>query len=111
MEEAKYKRKSDDEVELRFEERARLLGYEPGPRLERFRTVFNMLDWRREQKLCKEDLRPLMTDIHQGCAHCYPHTFKVMTYLKHKLCECSPMIPPIDIKKVVSFLSSVNKTC
>ncbi len=66
MEEAKYKRKTDDEIELRFEERARLFGYEPGPRLERFRAIFNMLDWRKEQKLCKEDLRPLMRLVYKA---------------------------------------------
>ena len=60
--------------------------------------------------LLPENLRPLMTDIHHGCAHFYPHEFKVMTYLKHKLWECSPMIPHIDINKVVSFIRSVSKT-
>lgn len=66
MEESKYKRKTDEEIEVRFEERAKLFGYEPGPRLERFRTVFNMLDWRKEQKLCKEDLRPLMRLVYKA---------------------------------------------
>jgi 5'-3' exonuclease len=60
-------------------------------------------------ELLPEKLRPLMTDIQYGCAHFYPHSFKVMTYLKHKLWECSPMIPHIDIKKVVSFVKDVNK--
>ena len=60
--------------------------------------------------LLPEDLRPLMTDIQHGCVHFYPHKFKVMTYLKHKLWECSPMIPHIDIKKVVSFIKGVNQT-
>jgi 5'-3' exoribonuclease 1 len=58
--------------------------------------------------LIPKHLQPVMTDIQHGCIHFYPHEFQVMTYLKHKLWECSPMIPHVDIKKIVKFMVSQN---
>lgn len=59
--------------------------------------------------LLPEHLQPIMTDIQHGCIHFYPHEFQVMTYLKHKLWECSPMIPHVDIKKVINFMVSQHR--
>lgn len=59
--------------------------------------------------LLPEHLQPIMTDIQHGCIHFYPHDFQVMTYLKHKLWECSPMIPHVDIKKIINFMMSQKK--
>jgi 5'-3' exonuclease len=50
--------------------------------------------------LLKPKLRPILTDISLGCMHYYPIKFKISTYLKMYLWECSPNLPPIDIEKV-----------
>lgn len=54
-------------------------------------------------------LQPLMTDYQYGCLHCYPTDFKVLTFLKNKMWECSPLIPNIDIEQMKLNLESVNK--
>jgi 5'-3' exoribonuclease 1 len=51
--------------------------------------------------LLPNNLQHIMTDINYGCVHFYPHKFNVMTYLKSKMWECSPIIPNIDVPKVI----------
>lgn len=42
-------------------------------------------------------LRPFMLDDAPGCRHFFPAQFKVHTYLKHRLWECSPILPVLDV--------------
>jgi 5'-3' exonuclease len=58
-------------------------------------------------ELLPNELQHIMTKIEYGCVHFYPYDFKVMTYLKHKLWECTPMIPHIDIKKVIGAMNKI----
>ena len=53
-------------------------------------------------------LQPLMTDYNYGCLHCYPSDFKVMTFLKNKMWECTPLIPNIDIEQVKFNIKTFN---
>lgn len=46
--------------------------------------------------LLKPKLRSIMTDISLGLSHVYPQKFKVTTYLKNYLWECSPLLCSID---------------
>lgn len=54
-------------------------------------------------------LQSIMTDYRYGCLHCYPTDFKVMTFLKNKMWECTPLIPNIDIEQVKQTLETINK--
>lgn len=49
-------------------------------------------------------LQNVMTDYRHGCVHCYPIDFKVMTFLKNKMWECSPLIPSLDIEHIKTIL-------
>lgn len=42
-------------------------------------------------------LQPFMTDPAYGCAHLYPRTFRLRTYMKTRLWECVPVLPPLDV--------------
>lgn len=61
--------------------------------------------------LLPSHLQTIMTDYQHGCLHCYPTDFKVMTFLKNKMWECTPLIPNIDIEQVKSSIRnfSMNK--
>jgi 5'-3' exoribonuclease 1 len=58
--------------------------------------------------LLPSHLQSMMTDYQYGCLHCYPTDFKVMTFLKNKMWECSPLIPNIDIEQVKSNITIIN---
>lgn len=53
---------------------------------------------------CSKDLIPdkkkaqLMSDISLGCLHFFPTEFKISTFLKSFIWECSAILPDIDIK-------------
>lgn len=42
-------------------------------------------------------LQGIMTDPALGCTHMYPKRYPVLTFLKTRLWECSPVLPPLDI--------------
>jgi 5'-3' exonuclease len=41
--------------------------------------------------------RSLMENIQNGSVHVFPHQFKLSTFLKMYLWECSPLLPDIDV--------------
>lgn len=51
---------------------------------------------------------PLLTEPAFGCMDMYPNTFKIMTYMKHQLWECSPLLPLIDDDRVKAALDQLN---
>lgn len=61
------------------------------------------------KELLPYKLQRLMTDYKYGCLHCYPTDFTVMTFLKNKMWECSPLIPNVDIDKLKYNMKSLNK--
>ena len=60
------------------------------------------------KSLLPSHLQPMMTDYGYGCLHCYPTDFKVLTFLKNKMWECTPLIPNIDIEQVKTNLKTMN---
>ena len=42
-------------------------------------------------------VQKLITDSKYGCAHLYPKSYPIQTYLKTHLWECTPVLPAIDI--------------
>ena len=50
----------------------------------------------------------MMTDLRYGCVHYYPTEFKVDSYHKMFLHECSPIIPEIDIEKISKVKDSID---
>ena len=60
------------------------------------------------KSLLPSHLQRLMTDYEYGCLHCYPTDFRVMTFLKNKMWECTPLIPNIDIEQVKLNLETLH---
>lgn len=50
--------------------------------------------------LIPNELRRIMSDIDMNCVHYYPHKFKINTYLKQFLWECTPILPNININNL-----------
>lgn len=46
----------------------------------------------------------VMNEIDKGCLHMYPTGFRVLTFLKTYLWECSPVLPPIDYNALQQHL-------
>ena len=44
-----------------------------------------------------------------GCMDMYPKTFKISTYLKHQLWECTPLLPLIDEERLKKYLEIMQK--
>jgi 5'-3' exonuclease len=53
-------------------------------------------------------LQRIMSDVSLGAAHMYPTTFEMHTYLKNRVYECSPAIPPLDIRLLADAVSRVS---
>ena len=51
-------------------------------------------------------LRPLMREPRLGLAHLYPRAFALHTYVKTRLWECHPVLPPLDIAWVEECLAA-----
>lgn len=51
-------------------------------------------------------LRPFMTNFMLGCVRFYPRDFRVQTFLKHKMWECTPLIPNIDVSLITQQLKT-----
>lgn len=47
--------------------------------------------------LLPKQLRGVMTDPAHGCTHMYPRKYPILTFLKTRLWECTPVLPPLDI--------------
>lgn len=45
-----------------------------------------------------QKIKSLMTNASQGCLHYFPTHFKISTFLKQYIWECSAILPDIDIK-------------
>jgi 5'-3' exonuclease len=56
--------------------------------------------------LLPQHLQCIMTDISYGCLHYYPKDFKVMTFLKNKMWECTPLVPNIDVELIKEALQT-----
>lgn len=41
-----------------------------------------------------------LLDVKYGYSHLYPISFQVITFLKHQLWECIPILPPINLSKI-----------
>lgn len=58
-------------------------------------------------------LRGIMTDPAMGCTHMYPKRYPILTFLKTRLWECAPVLPPLDIpllqKKSTRIISQFEK--
>lgn len=57
--------------------------------------------------LLKPNLQNIITDVSLGCSHFYPQKFKIATYLKNYLWECSPLLCSIDDEKLSRIKSLV----
>jgi len=51
----------------------------------------------------------LIKDPSYDCMHMYPSTFKIMTYLKNQLWECSPILPEMDDECLETGIIKLNK--
>ena len=49
--------------------------------------------------------RRLFTDVALGCTHLFPDDFQVPTYLRSRVWECHPRLPPIDLVRVCRALA------
>jgi len=56
-----------------------------------------------------DELKSIMTDVKRGCVHMYPIRFKMNTYLKYYLWECTPKLPEIDVRKIARALVNHQK--
>jgi len=52
-----------------------------------------------------DKLKDIMTNVSIGCCHYFPTQFQVSTFLKTYLWECSPVLPDIDIERMVNVVS------
>jgi 5'-3' exonuclease len=53
-------------------------------------------------------LQPIMTDLDLGCVQYYPLRFEVRTYIKHKMWECCPAIPNINIQNIHNAYETIT---
>jgi 5'-3' exonuclease len=60
--------------------------------------------------LMKPHLRSLVYNLSHGVSHYYPISFKIVTYLKQYLWECSPCLPDINFEQLVqSYMRVINQ--
>jgi len=50
--------------------------------------------------LIKDKYKIYMMDVSGGLLHMYPSTYKIQTFLKNHLWECSPVLPAINIERI-----------
>lgn len=53
------------------------------------------------KELLAPPLQKIMFDVSLGCAHYFPVTFCLTSYLKSHLWECSPVIPNVDSELII----------
>lgn len=51
-----------------------------------------------------EKIKKVMTQGSLGCSHYYPSHFNIITYMKHHLWECVPVLPNINIEHLKETL-------
>jgi 5'-3' exonuclease len=56
--------------------------------------------------LMKKEHQKYMDDIYAGLYHMYPEKYKIQTFLKTHLWECSPKLPTINLKYIERVLVS-----
>jgi 5'-3' exonuclease len=54
-------------------------------------------------KLIDKSLQKYMTDITMGLKHLYPTEYQIQTLFKTHLWECCPILPMIDIEKIIKI--------
>ena len=55
-------------------------------------------------------LRRIAHDPDLGCLHCYPKSFRLLTYLKHFLSDCCPLLPDIDEQALRLAMTAAGET-
>ena len=53
------------------------------------------------KNLIPEKYQCIMTDLKYGCVHYYPTSFENNKYHRSYLHECTPIIPEIDVNKII----------
>ena len=53
-------------------------------------------------------LQSFMREDGPGCRHFYPTQFKVHTFLKNRLWECSPILPVLDVEWITGRVQAVQ---
>jgi 5'-3' exonuclease len=54
-----------------------------------------------------EKLKILTVDSKEGLTYLYPKEFKIQTFLKTQLHECSPILPMINIRKISAKINNI----
>lgn len=54
-------------------------------------------------------LQSLYTNISLGCVHYFPSKFKLSSFLKTLLWECSPILPYVEFDRIRDSISRLNK--
>jgi len=60
--------------------------------------------------LIDENLKSYMTDNMKGLRYLYPSEYKIQTLFKNHLWECCPILPMIDIDKIIKINDMFRKT-
>jgi len=58
--------------------------------------------------LIEDNLKKYMTDISYGMKHLYPKEYKIQTLFKTHLWECCPILPIINIDKIIKINNIYN---
>jgi len=58
--------------------------------------------------LLDDDLKTYTTDITKGLKHLFPNEYKIQTFLKTHLHECFPILPMINIGKIIKINNIKN---
>lgn len=53
-------------------------------------------------------LQQLMDNTNYGAVHLFPRIYKIQTYLKTHLWECTPVLPPLDIELIKLCISRLQ---
>ena len=49
-----------------------------------------------------------MDNTNYGAVHLFPRIYKIQTYLKTHLWECTPVLPPLDIELIKLCISRLQ---
>jgi 5'-3' exonuclease len=70
--------------------------------------LLNVLPPQSMDLLDHKNIQTVTTDLELGCVHMFPTRFRLATYLKEKLHECVPMLPPVDSVRLLRALQQSN---
>jgi 5'-3' exonuclease len=48
-------------------------------------------------------------EVENGLVHLYPVAFDIISFMKTQMWECTPLLPPIDIKKIKTLLQNTDQ--